>query len=357
MIMQSDVSPEFARATTDAQRVDINGNELAVEVLGAEDAPGHHHPPRRPRPRFARGAARELRPARRRVPGRRVRRARQRRERGPATVQPRAVGGRHGRRCASGSAPRRIVHGRRLLRRLHGDGVRDPLPGAGRARSCCGTPRPTTRNAHLAPRERAGVRPGDDRHGEVRPDRRRAGPRRRRPAGLLARDPAALRLRTTTREVDRAQGRGDAVPVRGAQLRVLGEPAELRPQAAAAAITAPTLVTVGRTDWITPVSCSETIAELIPDARLAVFEKSGHSPQIEEAEEWTSDGARLPARGVPADAEPAAVLSGRSRSSRQLDDLDTRIVVALQQDGRASWRAIADASTRRSPRCPAAASS
>jgi len=53
-------------------------------------------------------------------------------------------------------------------------------------------------------------------------------------------------------------------------------------------ISAPTLVTVGRTDWITPVSCSETIVSLIPGARLAIFEKSGHSPQIEEAEEWTA---------------------------------------------------------------------
>jgi proline iminopeptidase len=52
-------------------------------------------------------------------------------------------------------------------------------------------------------------------------------------------------------------------------------------------VTAPTLITVGRTDWITPVSCSETIAELIPDSRLVIFERSGHSPQIEEAEEWT----------------------------------------------------------------------
>ncbi|RBQ19800.1 alpha/beta hydrolase [Spongiactinospora rosea] len=48
-------------------------------------------------------------------------------------------------------------------------------------------------------------------------------------------------------------------------------------------ITAPTLVTVGRHDWITPVSCSETIAGLIPDAKLVVFENSGHSPQVEEA--------------------------------------------------------------------------
>ncbi len=53
-------------------------------------------------------------------------------------------------------------------------------------------------------------------------------------------------------------------------------------------ITCPTLVTVGRTDWITPVSCSETIAALIPGARLVVFEKSGHSPQVEQAEEWTT---------------------------------------------------------------------
>jgi len=52
-------------------------------------------------------------------------------------------------------------------------------------------------------------------------------------------------------------------------------------------ISVPTLITVGRTDWITPVSCSETIADLIPDSRLVVFEKSGHSPQIEEAEAWT----------------------------------------------------------------------
>jgi proline iminopeptidase len=52
-------------------------------------------------------------------------------------------------------------------------------------------------------------------------------------------------------------------------------------------ISCPTLITVGRTDWITPVECSQTIAELIPDSRLVVFEKSGHSPQIEEAEAWT----------------------------------------------------------------------
>jgi proline iminopeptidase len=52
-------------------------------------------------------------------------------------------------------------------------------------------------------------------------------------------------------------------------------------------IGCPTLITVGRADWITPVACSETIAELIPNSRLVIFEKSGHSPQLEEAEAWT----------------------------------------------------------------------
>ncbi|GAA2017883.1 alpha/beta hydrolase [Pseudokineococcus marinus] len=53
-------------------------------------------------------------------------------------------------------------------------------------------------------------------------------------------------------------------------------------------LTCPVLVTVGRDDWITPVACSETIARLVPHARLVVFEKSGHSPQVEEAEAWTA---------------------------------------------------------------------
>ena len=50
------------------------------------------------------------------------------------------------------------------------------------------------------------------------------------------------------------------------------------------AVTCPALVTVGRADWVTPVPSSETIASLLPNAKLVVFEKSGHSPQFEEAE-------------------------------------------------------------------------
>jgi proline iminopeptidase len=51
-------------------------------------------------------------------------------------------------------------------------------------------------------------------------------------------------------------------------------------------ITCPTLVTVGRGDWITPVACSEKIVSLLPAARLEIFEESGHSPQVEEAEKF-----------------------------------------------------------------------
>ncbi|KKC38107.1 hydrolase [Devosia epidermidihirudinis] len=51
-------------------------------------------------------------------------------------------------------------------------------------------------------------------------------------------------------------------------------------------ITAPTLITVGRHDWITPVSASETIHRLIPGSELVIFENSGHSPQVEEADKF-----------------------------------------------------------------------
>jgi proline iminopeptidase len=51
-------------------------------------------------------------------------------------------------------------------------------------------------------------------------------------------------------------------------------------------ISCPTLVTVGRYDWITPVEASQKIVERVPGARLVVFEESGHSPQIEQADLW-----------------------------------------------------------------------
>lgn len=58
-------------------------------------------------------------------------------------------------------------------------------------------------------------------------------------------------------------------------------------------ITAPTLITVGRADWITPVVASEQLAAGIPDSEMVVFERSGHSPQVEQADEWEATVRRF----------------------------------------------------------------
>ncbi|CRG89248.1 Proline iminopeptidase [Talaromyces islandicus] len=47
-------------------------------------------------------------------------------------------------------------------------------------------------------------------------------------------------------------------------------------------ITAPTLVVVGKYDYVTPVAYSEDIAKSIPNSRLEIFEYSGHSPPSDE---------------------------------------------------------------------------
>ena len=49
-------------------------------------------------------------------------------------------------------------------------------------------------------------------------------------------------------------------------------------------VRCPTLITVGQHDWVTPVAMSETIAALIPNSQLVIFEKSGHSPPSDEPE-------------------------------------------------------------------------
>ncbi len=48
----------------------------------------------------------------------------------------------------------------------------------------------------------------------------------------------------------------------------------------------PTLITVGRHDWITPVAASEELHSVLPNSELVVFENSGHSPQKEESAAW-----------------------------------------------------------------------
>lgn len=51
-------------------------------------------------------------------------------------------------------------------------------------------------------------------------------------------------------------------------------------------VQCPTLVVVGRSDWITPVAYSEEIHSLIPQSELVIFEESGHSPPLEEPERF-----------------------------------------------------------------------
>ncbi|RDW67590.1 hypothetical protein BP6252_08986 [Coleophoma cylindrospora] len=51
-------------------------------------------------------------------------------------------------------------------------------------------------------------------------------------------------------------------------------------------IKAPTLVVVGRHDYITPVHFSQEIADGIPNTRLEIFEYSGHNPPADEPEKF-----------------------------------------------------------------------
>lgn len=51
-------------------------------------------------------------------------------------------------------------------------------------------------------------------------------------------------------------------------------------------VEVPVLVTVGRHDFITPPEASEEIHDLLPNSRLVIFEESGHSPNIEQQDEF-----------------------------------------------------------------------
>jgi proline iminopeptidase len=51
-------------------------------------------------------------------------------------------------------------------------------------------------------------------------------------------------------------------------------------------ISAPALVVVGRHDWITSVGQAEALASGLPNARLVVFEQSGHMPFVDQPEEF-----------------------------------------------------------------------
>jgi pimeloyl-ACP methyl ester carboxylesterase len=55
-----------------------------------------------------------------------------------------------------------------------------------------------------------------------------------------------------------------------------------------AAVRAPALVCVGRYDPQAPVMCSEELAAGIANARLVIFEQSGHYPFVEEADRFAA---------------------------------------------------------------------
>jgi pimeloyl-ACP methyl ester carboxylesterase len=56
-----------------------------------------------------------------------------------------------------------------------------------------------------------------------------------------------------------------------------------------AEVRAATLVTAGRFDPQMPLACACELADVIRDARLVIFERSGHYPFVEEPEEfWTN---------------------------------------------------------------------
>jgi proline iminopeptidase len=51
-------------------------------------------------------------------------------------------------------------------------------------------------------------------------------------------------------------------------------------------IMTPTLIVVGRNDFIAPVCQAQNLREGIPHSELAIFEQSGHFPFVEEAQEF-----------------------------------------------------------------------
>jgi 4,5:9,10-diseco-3-hydroxy-5,9,17-trioxoandrosta-1(10),2-diene-4-oate hydrolase len=70
-------------------------------------------------------------------------------------------------------------------------------------------------------------------------------------------------------------------------------------------VTNPTLIVWGREDRIVPVVCGEQYRKLLPNARLAVLDRCGHLPPIEQPDTF----ARLVLDFLSA---PAATPGGRA---------------------------------------------
>ena len=85
-------------------------------------------------------------------------------------------------------------------------------------------------------------------------------------------------------------------------------------------VQVPVLITHGRHDWIIPAAAAEEMAGLFPDARLVIFENSGHSPQIEEVERWEEAIRQFLAdHGRTATSLAATCDSERPQGAKNLD--------------------------------------
>jgi proline iminopeptidase len=71
-------------------------------------------------------------------------------------------------------------------------------------------------------------------------------------------------------------------------------------------IEAPTLITVGRHDWVTPPGESEVLAEGIPNSELIIYEESGHFPFIEQNQKFIDDVRTFSRRHLQASGEDLA---------------------------------------------------
>ena len=87
-------------------------------------------------------------------------------------------------------------------------------------------------------------------------------------AGIAARSRTRYRLAVRRFVIEHEYARYD---VRGELARIL----------------CPTLIAVGRHDFICPVDQAEEIHRLVPGSELCIFEQSGHSPHVEEPEAFT----------------------------------------------------------------------
>jgi pimeloyl-ACP methyl ester carboxylesterase len=109
-----------------------------------------------------------------------------------------------------------------------------------------------------------------------------------------------------------------------------------------AEVRAPTLVQAGRYDPQMPPACAEELARGIPDARLVVFERSGHYPFVEEPDAfWASVGGFLAEHTEPTvepdryDVPPAgASTPRRSAEQRQREAMRAQPRASLHGSGK-----------------------